>query len=145
MRNVSECLDRKKSTCQHSLHVDPPLVAINVAPKGHSHTLIEESKEFVVNIPTLDIVKETPWCGRISGRDQDKFRETSLTPMAAEKVKPPIIEECVSHLGCRLQGQLETGDHNIFVGKVTLAYTNKNVYGEKMFFIWAETDFPLWP
>ncbi len=60
-------------------------------------------------------------------------------------MKPPIIKGCVSHLECRLHGKLETGGHTIFVGDVILAYTNKNASGEKTFFIWAETDFPLWP
>jgi flavin reductase (DIM6/NTAB) family NADH-FMN oxidoreductase RutF len=114
--------------------IDPPLVAISVAPERHSHALIEESKEFVINIPTMDIVEETLQCGRTSGRDQDKFKETGLTPIAARKLKPPVIKECVSHLECRLQDQLETGDHTIFVGEVILAYTNKNVPGAKMIF-----------
>lgn len=114
--------------------IHPPLVAISVAPERHSHALIEESKEFVVNIPTMDIVEETLQCGRTSGRNQDKFKETVLTPMAARKVKPPMIKECVSHLECRLQGQLETGDHTIFVGEVILAYTDKNALGAQMIF-----------
>ncbi len=65
--------------------INPPLVAISVAPESHSHFLIEESEEFVVNIPTIDILKETLQCGRISGRVQDNFKETGLNPIAARK------------------------------------------------------------
>ena len=36
---------------------DPPLVAISVSPKRHSHTLIEETGEFIVNIPTLELLQ----------------------------------------------------------------------------------------
>ena len=39
--------------------INPPLVAVSIAPRRHSHTLIEETKEFVVNIPTIEILKET--------------------------------------------------------------------------------------
>ena len=39
--------------------INPPLVAISIAPKRHSHTLIEETKEFVVNVPTMKILRNT--------------------------------------------------------------------------------------
>lgn len=30
--------------------INPPLIAISISPRRHSHALIEETKEFVVNI-----------------------------------------------------------------------------------------------
>lgn len=98
--------------------INPPLVAISIAPKRHSHKLVEETKEFVVNIPTMKILKETLFCGRRSGRNCDKFKEASLTPLPAKKVKPPIIKECVAHLECKLHSQFKAGDHTIFVGEI---------------------------
>jgi flavin reductase (DIM6/NTAB) family NADH-FMN oxidoreductase RutF len=106
----------------------PPLAAISVSPKRYSHSLIEETKEFVVNIPTMDILDETFFCGAVSGRDHDKFRESGLTASPAKKVKPPIIKECVAHLECKLYSQHQTGDHTIFVGEIVEAYANKDVF-----------------
>jgi flavin reductase (DIM6/NTAB) family NADH-FMN oxidoreductase RutF len=111
--------------------INPPLVAISVAPRRHSHSLIEKTKEFVVNIPTMDMLNAALFCGRMSGKDHDKFKETGLTPSPARKVKPPIIKECVAHLECRLQGQFTTGDHTIFVGEVVEAYADKTAYANK--------------
>ncbi|MEM3608824.1 MAG: flavin reductase family protein [Candidatus Bathyarchaeia archaeon] len=108
--------------------ITPPLVAISVAPKRHSHMLIEETKEFVVNIPTMEILKETFYCGRTSGRDRDKFKETALTPLPAKKVKPPIIKECVAHIECKLHSKHVTGDHTIFVGEIIEAYADKQAF-----------------
>jgi len=110
---------------------DPALVAISVAPSRYSHALIEETGEFVVNLPTVDRIKETLACGRTSGRDHDKFSETGLTPLSARKVKAPIIKECIAHLECKLHSQFETGDHTIFVGEVIEAYANKGVFTDK--------------
>jgi flavin reductase (DIM6/NTAB) family NADH-FMN oxidoreductase RutF len=111
--------------------INPPLVAISVAPKRHSYRLIEETKEFVVNIPTMDILDETLFCGRTSGKNHDKFKETGLTKSRSRKVKPPIIKECVAHLECKLHSQFTTGDHTIFVGKIVEAYADKEVFTEK--------------
>jgi flavin reductase (DIM6/NTAB) family NADH-FMN oxidoreductase RutF len=66
----------------------PPLVAIAVSPKRYSHQLIAETGEFVVNVPTKEIVKQTILCGTVSGREHDKFVEAGLHPMQASKVKP---------------------------------------------------------
>ena len=107
---------------------DPALVAISVAPSRYSHQLIEETGEFVVNLPTVEIIKETLACGRTSGKNTDKFAETGLTPLPARKVKAPIIKECVAHLECKLRNKFKTGDHTIFVGEVIAAYANKGVF-----------------
>lgn len=111
--------------------INPPLVAISVAPKRYSHALIEETKEFVVNIPTIEILDETVFCGTKSGRNHDKFKETGLTPQPAKKVKPPIIKECVAHLECSLHSQFKTGDHTVFVGEVVEAYADKEAFKEE--------------
>jgi len=110
--------------------INPPLVAISLRPTRHSYKLIKETKEFVVNIPTIDIVNATLFCGRRSGKSRDKFKETKLTPMPAKKVKSPIINECVAHLECKLHSQHKTGDHIILVGQIIQAYANKEAFTE---------------
>jgi len=111
--------------------INPPLVAISVAPRRHSYSIIEKTKQFVINIPTMNILDETLFCGRTSGKNHDKFRETGLTKSRSRKVKPPIIKECVAHLECKLHSQFTTGDHIIFVGKIVEAYADKEVFTDK--------------
>lgn len=108
--------------------IRPPMLAISVAPKRLSHKMIMKTKEFVVNIPTMDIVKETLFCGRRNGRRLDKFKESGLTPLKAKIVKPPIIKECIAHLECKRIQQVTTGDHTIFVGEILAAYVNEGVF-----------------
>lgn len=110
----------------------PPMVAIGIAPGRYSHQLIEETKEFVVNIPTMDFLKETLLCGRITGREYDKFKEARLTPLPAKMVQPPIIKECVAHLECKLRQQISTGDHTIFIGDVLMTYANEGVFVRRL-------------
>jgi flavin reductase (DIM6/NTAB) family NADH-FMN oxidoreductase RutF len=110
---------------------DPPLVAISVSPRRYSHKLIEETKEFVVNVPTIEIARETLFCGRVSGRTHDKFEEAPLTALPAKRVQAPIIKECVAHLECRLVQKIPTGDHTIFVGEILAAHVNEGVFDGK--------------
>jgi len=112
---------------------NPPLVAISISPSRYSHGLIAETDEFVINLPTVDIVKETLACGRTSGRNHDKFSETGLTPLPARKVKAPIVKECIAHLECKVHSQFKTGDHTVYVGEIVEAYANKGVFTDKYY------------
>jgi flavin reductase (DIM6/NTAB) family NADH-FMN oxidoreductase RutF len=109
---------------------NPPLLAVSIAPGRHSHKQIEESGEFVVNIPTLDIIQAVYACGSLTGRSFDKFKRTNLTPMPGKKVKAPAIRECVAHIECEVDGQMTTGDHTIFVGKILEAYADMGTFSD---------------
>jgi flavin reductase (DIM6/NTAB) family NADH-FMN oxidoreductase RutF len=110
--------------------INPPLVAISLAPKRYSHTLIEESGGFVVNIPTLEILQAVYACGSLSGRSFDKFKKANLTPIPSKKVKAPTIRECIAHLECSVEGKFTTGDHTVFVGKILEAYADQGIFAE---------------
>jgi flavin reductase (DIM6/NTAB) family NADH-FMN oxidoreductase RutF len=110
--------------------IKPPLLAISLAPTRHSHTLIEESGEFIVNIPTLEILQAVYACGSLTGRSFDKFKKTNLTQMPAKQVKAPAIRECIAHLECEVDSQTTTGDHTIFVGKILEAYADMGAFSE---------------
>jgi len=112
------------------LSSDPPMVAVSIAPRRYSHRLIEQTKEFVVNVPTMKIVREVLYCGRVSGRSEDKFKGAKLTRLPAKKVKAPLIKECVAHLECKLSKQVKVGDHTLFVGEVVAAHVNSGVFTE---------------
>ena len=107
---------------------DPPLVAISVGTRRYSHGLIEDSKEFVVNVPPEGLVQEAHFCGTRSGRTVDKFVRSGLTSLPSVRVKPPRIKECIAHLECKLVQKLRTGDHTIFVGEVVSASVDEELF-----------------
>lgn len=111
---------------------EPPLVAISVAKERFSHELIEDSGEFVVNIPSRKLLGPVLFCGSTSGRFVDKFKEAGLTPLPSERVKPPRIKECVAHLECKLVEKFQTGDHTIFIGEVVASSADEGAFDERL-------------
>ena len=111
---------------------NPPLLTIGVSPRRHSHRLIKEMREFVVNVPPNDLVKQVVLCGSVSGRDHNKFEEAGLTPIPASKVKSPLIKECVSNLECKVVASYECGDHTLFVGEVVAAHVDEGMLKETL-------------
>ena len=110
-----------------SISINPYQVCIGVAPQRYSHDLILNQGEFTVNTPSVDIMDQMHRCGVISGRDTDKWKETGLTPVPAQKVKPPLIKECYGHLECRVTQHFTAGDHTLFVGEVVAASADEAV------------------
>jgi len=109
----------------HNLSIrHPVIVGLGIAPKRHSHQLIRECREFVVNLPRASMVEQVLACGRVSGRTEpDKFALAGLTPVPARQVKPPLIAECPVNLECRLLDEPEPiGDHDLFKGEVLVEH-----------------------
>lgn len=102
--------------------VQPPLLGMCIRPTRYSYTLIQATREFVVNLAPYEIVRKVLFCGRRSGRDVDKFAATGLTAGQAQRVQPPIIQECMAHLECRAVHDVEAGDHNFVIGEVLEAH-----------------------
>lgn len=107
----------------------PPLMAISLTKKRFSYALIKKSGEFVVNIPSLELLDKVMYCGTHSGRDVDKFKETNLAPQKANKLKiAPLIKECIGHLECRLNYEREVGDHVLIIGEIIHASAEKELF-----------------
>jgi len=122
---------------------DPPLVAISVGVGRLSHELIERSKEFVVNVPGMEMLEKVWICGRISGRSIDKFKHSGLTPVPSKNVKAPRIGECTAHLECELVNRLRTGDHTIFIGRVLAASVDEGAFDAREGIMELETFKPM--
>jgi flavin reductase (DIM6/NTAB) family NADH-FMN oxidoreductase RutF len=110
---------------------EPPMVGLGIRPTRHSHKLIENSKEFVVNIPPTKILKETDYCGVTSGKDTKKFSEIGLNPQQADKVKAPLICECPVNIECILKDKISLGAHDLFLGEIVQVHIDQNILDEK--------------
>jgi flavin reductase (DIM6/NTAB) family NADH-FMN oxidoreductase RutF len=103
---------------QSPLSHRPPLVGISIGKKRYSHQLIAETREYVINVMSME-QKEIVWiCGSRSGLEYDKASLTGLSLQPGSYVKAPVIKEALGFLECRLVEQYEVGDHTLFVGEV---------------------------
>lgn len=66
---------------------NPPMVSISVRPSRYSYDIIDRTGEFVINLTNQELVKACDYCGVVSGRDVDKFKEMKLTPLPMQQVK----------------------------------------------------------
>jgi len=111
----------------------PVIVGLGIAPQRYSHRLLCQCREFVVNFPTSALLDKVLACGSVSGRDvRDKLAMAGLTPLPAQRVKPPLIAECPVNLECRLLEDPEPiGDHDLFKGEVLVEHVDADLMDEQ--------------
>ena len=97
---------------------DPPMCYVSLRPERHSHGLVSRTGEFVINLTTTALAKQTDWCGMKSGRDYNKFKEMNLTPEPAQVVKAPLIKESPLCLECKVTDVRHLGTHDMFMAEV---------------------------
>ena len=96
----------------------PPSVSIALQPHRYSLKGIYQTRTFSVNVPSVDQVKETDYCGIISGRDTDKVKDCGFTVFYGQTKGAPLIEEFPINLECEAQHFLSLGSHILVIGKV---------------------------
>ncbi len=100
------------------LSTQPPRVYISVRPTRHSHAIISERGEFVINLTTSDLVYSTDYSGIYTGAKVDKFEKLGLTKADSLAVKAPTIAESPLALECRVFEVVHSGTHDIFMADV---------------------------
>lgn len=110
---------------------EPPIVSVSIRPGRYSYDLIKKSGEFVVNIPSEELIRELDFCGVASGRDVDKFKELGLTAVPGSQVAAPLIRECPVNLECRVIDCKSLGVHDLFLGEIVAAHMDEEVMNEK--------------
>lgn len=110
---------------------EPPMVGISIRPERFSHHCIRETKEFVINLPSEEMVRGVDACGVVSGRSTDKFNLTGWKTASAEKVKPPLIDQSPVQMECVLKQIIPLGSHDLFLGEIIALHVKEEVEKER--------------
>ena len=110
---------------------EPPMTYVSIRPQRHSHSIIKEKGEFVINLPTEAIVKATDLCGVKSGRDVDKFALAGLTAEPSNLVAAPGIAECPISLECKVREVTHLGSHDMFLADIVAVDVDPKYVDEK--------------
>ncbi len=109
----------------------PAMVSISVRKERYSYDLIKDSREFVINLVTKDLVKKADYCGVKSGREVDKFKQMKLTPLKGSIISTPLIGESPVSIECVVKDILPLGTHDMFLAEVVSVAVDKRYMDEK--------------
>lgn len=102
---------------------EPPLIGITLNKRHYTPGGIRENKTFSVNVPGVDLIEKTDYCGLVSGRNADKSGLFEV--FYGELDTAPMIADCPICIECRLFDIVELPANLLILGEIVAAYTEE--------------------
>ncbi|MDI3476230.1 MAG: hypothetical protein PWQ79_167 [Thermococcaceae archaeon] len=94
----------------------PFMVGVAIAPQRRTWELVRKYREFVISVPSLEMLGDVWIAGTQHG--PEKLKDMNVTLVPSKGIKTPSIKEALANLECRLVDEKDYGDHTWFVGEV---------------------------
>ena len=104
----------------------PPTVTIALQHHRHSLKGVRGNMNFSVNIPGVDLVRETDYCGLATGARVDKAVDCRFKVFYGKLGSVPMIEQCPVNHACEVVQILNLGSHELIVGKIVESFASEN-------------------
>ncbi len=100
-------------------------ISLGINKKHYTNAGIKANKTFSVNIPSENLIKETDYCGTVSGKDEDKSKLFEI--FYGELQTAPMIKECAINMECRLIKIIDFSSHDVFIGEPVATYCDEEI------------------
>ena len=100
----------------------PPMIGVPIRHFQYTLKGILENMTFSVNTPSAALVRETDYCGVVSGRKVDKVKACGFEVFYGDLQTAPMIEQCPLNLECKVVHILNLGTHAFVIGEVKATF-----------------------
>ena len=107
-------------TVAHVGIMDLVSISLGMNKVHYTNAGIKENKTFSVNIPSVSMVKETDYCGLVSGKSVDKAG--LFNSFYGKLETAPMVKECPINMECKLVQIVNFPRHDIFIGEIIETY-----------------------
>ncbi len=97
---------------------EPARLVMGILEENYTSQLIKNRGEFVVNFVTSQMRSIAQTCGMYSGKSTNKLDLCDLHLLTAQKVAPPLLQECPLNIECRVTDVFQLEDLNLFVSEI---------------------------
>jgi flavin reductase (DIM6/NTAB) family NADH-FMN oxidoreductase RutF len=105
------------------VNFNPPMLGICVNKQHASHGAILITKEYSVNIPTVDMVEITDYTGLVSGKRVDKSKLFEV--FYGELKAAPMIIKCPITMECRVTEVVSLPTNSFFIGEIVSIFSEE--------------------
>lgn len=107
------------------VNYQPAMLGICVNRGNASNEAIQETGQFSINVPTVEMVEVTDYCGIVSGRKEDKGKLFDIFYGALDKA--PLIKDCPLNIECEVSRTVELETNTFFIAEITDILANESV------------------
>src|SRR4030042_1485238 len=104
---------------------EPPVITVGIRHSRYTLKGIHQNNTFSVNVPSIDIARETDYCGIESGSKVDKVRVCGFKVFYGKVKTAPMVEQCPVNLECKVMHMLDVGSHVLVVGEIKETYVSE--------------------
>ncbi len=108
--------------------VEPPMIAFASDPEHHTISNIRDTRDFVVNIPSADMLNQLWTCGEDFPKGVSEIEKAGLTEKKSKKIKSPKVAEALAQFECKLEAMYEAGDHILVVGRILDVEVKRGIF-----------------
>ncbi len=107
------------------VNTEPPLVAVSMGLRQHTAKGIQQTRQFSVNVPSVDQAELVDYCGLVHGYQVDKSAHVDIFRGSLESA--PMVRECPLTAECRLVQTVELPKDYLFIGEVAGVYATEAI------------------
>ncbi len=107
-------------------NVEPPMISVAIRRNRYTQRGIRQNMTFSVNVPSTDLVRETDYCGLVSGSEVNKAEVCQFNVFYGKLNNAPLIEQCPINIECKVVHVLDLGSHSLFVGRIEEAHISED-------------------
>lgn len=101
------------------VNTKPPMTYVSIRPQRYSYEIIQQTREFAINLTTEDMARAVDLCGVKSGRNGDKWQLSHLTPEWIFPTSCPVVAQSPLSLLCKVKEIIPLGSHDMFLAEIT--------------------------
>lgn len=107
---------------------NPPRVSVALVNSPPNRTLVNimREKEFVLNVPTMEVAAKLVKSSYQHHKGVSKFTEVGFKALEPRTIRTPGIAECRASLECSLYSLVDAGDHTLVLGDIIAAHYEEN-------------------
>jgi flavin reductase (DIM6/NTAB) family NADH-FMN oxidoreductase RutF len=109
----------------------PPCLSIALREATYTYGNLLAQKAFTISLPPESYIKEADYFGMATGKNEDKFAATGLTPVRSDLVNAPYVKEFPFVLECKVIHHYKIGLHTQFIGEILDIKVEETVLGEE--------------
>jgi len=107
------------------VNAEPPMIGVPIRHQRYTLKGIQQNLTFSINTPSVDLVRETDYCGITSGAKVDKVKVCQFKVFYGNLKTAPMIEQCPLNLECKVVNILNLGSHSFVIGQVEGSYVSE--------------------
>ena len=107
------------------VNAEPPMIGVPIRHQRYTLKGIQQNLTFSINTPSIDLVRETDYCGITSGAKVDKVKVCQFKVFYGNLKTAPMIEQCPLNLECKVVQILNLGSHSFVIGQVEGSYVSE--------------------